>query len=159
VSILAAEHGCELLPLAEIDFSGFPADKPHIVDYKAKWDPSSFEFHHTPRRFLGSAAEPSLRDELETLSQRCWDEFQLGGYARVDFRVDPKGRPWILEINTNPCLSPDAGFQAALAQGDGTGKGQGKITFPQAIARILDDGLRRAGKLTSHPAVLKSGIA
>ena len=36
---------------------------------------------------------------------------------RVDFRVDERGRPWILEINANPCLSPDAGFAAALATG------------------------------------------
>jgi D-alanine-D-alanine ligase len=48
----------------------------------------------------------------------------------VDFRVDPSGRPWILEINTNPCLSPDAGFAAALQQAS--------IPFEQAIARILE---------------------
>jgi D-alanine-D-alanine ligase len=28
-------------------------------------------------------------------------------------RVDSSDQLWILEINANPCLSPDAGFQAA----------------------------------------------
>jgi D-alanine-D-alanine ligase len=46
----------------------------------------------------------------------CWRLFGLGGYARVDFRVDSSGRPWILEINANPCLSPDAGFLAAAGR-------------------------------------------
>ena len=45
-----------------------------------------------------------------------WMLFGLAGYARVDFRVDSAGEPWILEINTNPCLSPDAGFAAAVTQ-------------------------------------------
>ena len=36
----------------------------------------------------------------------------------MDFRVDEQSKPWILEVNANPCLSPDAGFAAALAGAD-----------------------------------------
>ena len=42
-------------------------------------------------------------------------------------------QPWVLEINTNPCLSPDAGFAAALQRAG--------VGFDQAVARILDDAL------------------
>ena len=35
---------------------------------------------------------------------------------RVDFRVTEDGLPLILEINTNPCISPDGGFAAAAEQ-------------------------------------------
>jgi D-alanine-D-alanine ligase len=63
--------------------------------------------------------------------------FQLqGGYARVDFRCDAEGRPWILEINANPCLSPDAGFAAALQQAG--------FKFDAAIERLLEDALARS---------------
>jgi len=31
----------------------------------------------------------------------------------VDFRVDQDGQPWVLEVNANPCISPDSGFVAA----------------------------------------------
>jgi D-alanine-D-alanine ligase len=34
----------------------------------------------------------------------------------VDFRVAEDGVPLILEINTNPCISPDAGFAAAAEE-------------------------------------------
>lgn len=129
VALLVADDSCEVLPLAEIDFSAFPAGMQRIVDYQAKWDDSSFAYHHTPAKFRDAATEPELHAELGRLAQRCWTIFQLGGYARVDFRIDQDGRPWILEINTNPCLSPDAGFQSALQQAG--------ISFPQGIQRIL----------------------
>ena len=57
-----------------------------------------------------------LRDALEQASKDCWSLFGLRGYARVDFRVDAEGRPFILEINPNPCLEPNAGVAAACAQ-------------------------------------------
>jgi D-alanine-D-alanine ligase len=49
----------------------------------------------------------------------------------VDFRVDVNGRPWVLEVNANPCLSPDAGFAAALKQAG--------IPFVEAVKRILGE--------------------
>ena len=62
---------------------------------------------------------PMLRCSIGcgNLAVECWRLFDLAGYARVDFRVDSRGQPWILEINANPCLSPDAGFAAALCAG------------------------------------------
>ncbi|MGE3777594.1 MAG: GNAT family N-acetyltransferase [Pirellulaceae bacterium] len=134
VSLLANDRGCEVLPLAEIDFADFPAGKVRIVDYEAKWDASSFAFHHTPRKFVTAQDEPELSAQLANLARRCWFVFELGGYVRVDFRIDADGQPWILELNTNPCLSPDAGFRAALRQGS--------VPFADAVARILQDALR-----------------
>jgi len=133
VSLLAGADGPQVLPPAEIDFSRFPADKLRIVGYDAKWSENSFEFVHTPRRFDFAAADQPLLRHLAYLARRCWSAFDIRGYARVDFRVDEAGRPWILEINANPCLSPDAGYAAALQQAG--------ISFPAAIQRILDDAL------------------
>lgn len=130
LSLLAGPAGVEVLPPAEIDFSAFPPGKPRLVGARAKWDETSFEFQHTPRRFEFPAADGALLDELARLASTCWGLFGLAGYARVDFRVDAEGRAWILEINANPCLSPDAGFAAALARAG--------IPFEQAIQRILE---------------------
>ncbi len=133
LSLMAAGDGggVEVLPPAEIDFSGFPQHKPRIVGYRAKWDSESFEYNRTPRRFDFPPQDAALLDALRSLAKQCWDAFDLRGWARVDFRVDAAGRPWILEVNTNPCLSPDAGFAAALQQAG--------ISIDQALARILAD--------------------
>lgn len=127
LSLLAGE----VLPPAEIIFEGYPADRLKIVDYSAKWASDSFEYHNTPRRFEFPQEDDALLDRLKTLAQNCWRLFGLRGYARVDFRVDSEGCPWVLEVNTNPCLSPDAGYAAALAQAG--------LDFESAVKRIIQD--------------------
>ena len=107
----------QVLPPAEIDFSHFPAGKPQVVGYRAKWSDDSFEFHHTPRCFDFPAADSLLLERLTNLAAQCWSLLGLRGYVRVDFRVDAEGDPWVLEINTNPCISHDAGFVAAARAG------------------------------------------
>ena len=140
LSVLGGPRGPDVLPPAEIIFEGYTETMPHIVDYRAKWDEAAFEYHHTPRRFDFDSTDSGLLERLKTLAQQCWHYFDLVGYARVDFRVDHEGNPWVLEINANPCLSPDAGFAAALEQAG--------IAYVDAIGRIIDDGLPpdKAGK-------------
>ena len=131
LSLLASAGAVEVLPPAEIDFSAFPPGKPRIVGYAAEWEPGSFEYESTPRSFEFAEGDGALLSELRGLARAAWEVFELRGYARVDFRVDERGRPWILEINANPCLSPDAGFAAALQHAG--------IEWSSAVRRILDD--------------------
>lgn len=134
ISLLDDGHGNpQVLPHAEILFEGFAADRPHIVGYRAKWSEDSAEYQGTPRRFDMPESDQPLLRKLTRLSTACWRLFCLRGYARIDFRVDEDGRPWILEVNANPCLSPDAGFAAALTEGG--------IGFTGAIARIINAAL------------------
>jgi D-alanine-D-alanine ligase-like ATP-grasp enzyme/GNAT superfamily N-acetyltransferase len=141
LALLAGPGGPEVLSPAEIAFVDFPADKPKIVSYKAKWDEASFEYTHTVRRFADPAADGPLLDELKRLALRCWEVFCLAGYARVDFRVDAAGKPWILEINSNPCLSPDSGFSAALEQAG--------IPFADAVERIVRAAVKEEANVSS----------
>jgi len=128
----------EVLPIPEIRFDGLPAGRPHIVDYEAKWDAGSHAYHHTPRRFGLEAREPALAAELGRLARAAWDACGLTGYARVDFRVDAAGRPLVLEVNTNPCLAPDAGFFATAVEAG--------LSFDAMIARILHAARKRVLK-------------
>jgi D-alanine-D-alanine ligase len=131
LSLLAANGDPEVLPPAEIIFSDFPEEKPKVVGYRAKWEPHSFEYIHTPRHFDFTEEDTPLLDCLRRIALRCWDLFALRGYARVDFRVDPAGNPWVLEVNTNPCLSPDAGFVATAERAG--------LNLDRVIERIVAD--------------------
>ncbi|MGC1276172.1 MAG: hypothetical protein WBC44_20915 [Planctomycetaceae bacterium] len=119
----------DVLPPAEITFDTFPPDKPRIVGYAAKWDDGSFEYHQTSRRFGFPVEDILLLDRLRNLAIDSWRVLCLRGYARIDFRVDETGRPWVIEANANPCLSPDAGYAAALANAG--------IAYEEAIRRIV----------------------
>lgn len=135
ISILSGPGGHEVLPHAEILFDGYDNSRFRIVDYAAKWDDKSYEYHHTPRCFDFPAIDKPLLTELSTIAIQCRQVFGLEGYARIDFRVDDNKRPWILEVNTNPCLSPDAGFAAAAEYAG--------LPFADVVKRILDNAISR----------------
>ncbi len=105
-----------LLPIGEMIFEKWDQSKPRIVGYAAKWHATALEYRDTSRMFGWHQREPGLKNTLEQLTRDCWNLFGLTGYARIDFRVDSKNRPFILEVNANPCLEPDAGVAAACAQ-------------------------------------------
>lgn len=117
VSMLEGKIGPEVLAVAEMRFVDFGPDEPHIVDYAAKWNTTSAAYDRTRPSFARSIADAALYDRIDHLALRCWDVFGLEGYARVDFRVDDSGQPFVLEVNANPCLSPGAGLALASAQG------------------------------------------
>ncbi len=131
VSVLAGHNGPEVMPPAEIIFHNFGADKPHIVDFKAKWEPDSFEYKNTIREFPGSNMNLVLKEKIVTTALQCWHVFGLKGYARVDMRVDDRDNPFVIEVNANPCLSPDSGMVAAVAEAG--------IPFTSVVQRIISD--------------------
>lgn len=114
VSLLEIDGRPQVFPPAEMTFVDYPAGKPRLLGYTAKWTRESFEYQNTVRRF--DTVETALAQRLSRLSLEAWRCFELGGYARVDFRLDGGGEPWILEVNANPCLSPDAGYVAAAGK-------------------------------------------
>lgn len=130
ISMLESEAGPQILPMAEMVFESWPPDRPRIVGYTAKWDNGSFESKQTVRRFGVETMEPALAAKLKSACIRCWDIFELTGYARVDFRVSADGEPLVLEVNTNPGIAPDAGIVAAAERAG--------MDYDDLIANILD---------------------
>jgi len=135
VSILEGPAGLEALPVVEIDFSKFGADRPKVYGYQAKWQPGTFEYDHAKRILHRDESDPLLA-RLKDLGTEACRLLGVRGYARVDFRVDAGGSPFILEVNTNPCLTDDASFTAAAEAGG--------YTPAEMIDRILAAALRSA---------------
>ncbi len=136
LAVLDGPDGPEVLPPAEIRFLAGA----RIVGYAAKWDEESDEAAATPRWIeFGSEDEPLLA-EMRRLALVCWHLFGLRGYARVDFRLDPEGKPFVLEVNANPCLTPGAGFATAAARAG--------MSFAAVVDRILSTPNRPPGALS-----------
>lgn len=131
ISILAGEKGPEVLPPAEIVFVNYGDKKPRIVDFKAKWETGSFEYVNTVRQFPGGNLNPGLAKSLKDVTSSCWNLFGLKGYARVDIRTDSNDKVFVIEINANPCISPDSGFVAAVKEAG--------YPFIDVIQRIIND--------------------
>jgi D-alanine-D-alanine ligase len=148
--------GHTALPIAEIDFSSMPKGLWPIVTYRSKWDTGSAEdLGSVPR----CPAQLSSRNanEVRRVALEAWQLVGGHGYGRVDMRLDADGRPWILEVNSNPDIAPDAGL-ARMARTAG-------IEYPTlvrticelAIARkreqqLIPDGWALAQQLSGMPA-------
>ena len=113
VSVLEHNGKAEVIAIAEIDFSAFEKDQPRIVDYSAKWHPDSFGFNNTPR-VLPAPISKRAAKLVEKYALAAWETIGCVDYARVDFRMDGEENPFVLEVNPNPDISPDAGFAAAV---------------------------------------------
>ncbi|MFL7795242.1 MAG: D-alanine--D-alanine ligase [Anaerolineae bacterium] len=99
----------QVLPLAEIDFGAFDDPYTCIVSFAAKWEEASFEYHHTPA--LCPAVVDGESEQRIINAARCaWRALGCRGYARVDMRLGTDGIPYVVEVNCNPDLSPEAGF-------------------------------------------------
>ncbi|HNQ86521.1 MAG TPA: D-alanine--D-alanine ligase [Deltaproteobacteria bacterium] len=122
--------GAQVLPPSEITFD-YADHMPRIVDYKAKWIEGTPEYEGTERVLDFPPEDAPLLERLDELALKCWQCFDLKGYARVDVRVDDQKNPWVLEINANPCISPNGGFWAASLKAG--------VPFNDMIARIVKD--------------------
>lgn len=107
----------EVLPLYEIDFSDFDDPRAQIVSFAAKWEAGTFEYNHTPG-ICPARVSPALGACITKTALSAWQALDCQGYARVDIRVDEHEIPYVIEVNCNPDLSPEAGFyQAARRAG------------------------------------------
>jgi D-alanine-D-alanine ligase len=133
VSILGEGESSTVMPLAEIDYSEFPAG-PRLITYAAKWVEESAEC-----RGSKPVAARDLDDEtagrVREVALGAYRTLGLRDYGRVDLRLDPSGAPFVLDVNSNPDISPDAGLAKAAARGG--------LSYPQLIARVVEGALAR----------------
>jgi D-alanine-D-alanine ligase len=103
-----------VLPVAEIEFIASDLAYWPIVTYDAKWKPGTAEYEATPPAYPARNVSPKLRGRLERLAKQAFRLLGCRDYARVDFRLKPPLKPYILEVNPNPDYSPVAGLAGGL---------------------------------------------
>ena len=119
------------LPIVEVLYQDYPDDKPKILAQAAKWQPDSFEYKHTSYRYIDDYNDIHVKMLLHTAC--CIRMFDLSGWGRIDFRVDNAGTTYIIDINANCFLAPDAWWAGSLEHAG--------IPFDTAIQQIMDKAL------------------
>jgi len=123
----------EALPVIELDFSGFPPDRPRIASWAAKWGEdgsgSGAEYAGT-RSIFPTDLDDELADRMQRVAVAAFQALRLRDYARIDLRVTTSGEIYVIEVNPNCYLERESEFARAARQG-GT-------EYETLIARIVD---------------------
>jgi D-alanine-D-alanine ligase len=124
-----------VLPVWELKFTNMAGTRliatemaKHNLDYQERRG-----VVHGPAENLPAPLVTRIRRMVATVCETL----ELGGYARVDFRLSNDGTPYFIEANPNPEIASSQEFAYAAAH-DG-------LSYPQLLDRILELGLERAG--------------
>lgn len=132
------DREAQVLPVSEIDFSGMPDDEPRIVSYRAKWDEES-EVCRGTVPICPADIPARMQNRIRQIALRSCRILECRDYARVDMRTDACGNIYVLEVNPNPDLSPQAGFaRAARVAG---------LTYTDVVSCITQSALERGAKI------------
>jgi D-alanine-D-alanine ligase len=130
------------LPLSQIQFGESFAHRPKILSYKAKWDVDSVEFAQTPS--VPAVLEAKLQQRCIEVAMAAFEALGCRDYGRVDLRIDAAGQPFVIEVNPNCDLHPQAGFAKAAATGG--------IGYSQLARCLIELALeRRHGNQSDYP--------
>jgi D-alanine-D-alanine ligase len=141
-----------VLPLQEIDFSNLPPDQPRIVSYDAKWRVGSVEDLGT-QPVMHPDLPPAQAARLRKAATEACRAVGVRDYGRVDIRLSHSGIPYVIDVNPNCDLSPDAGY-ARAAQSVG-------IDYPALVRLLVRYALRRRKVVAGarEPRAASSGEA
>jgi D-alanine-D-alanine ligase len=126
--------GEEVLPISEINFGAMPRGKWRIVTYQSKWLTGSEEDVGTMPQ-CPADLPPKLAADVRRIALAAWRLVGGHGYGRVDMRIDSAGKPWILEVNANPDIAPDAGLPRMASVAG--------IEYPALVRSMCEFGLDR----------------
>ena len=122
-----------VLPPGEIQFDGLPPGHPHILTFAAKWDPESVECTGTVP--VPAVLRPHELRRVAAIGRRAFEVLGLRDYGRVDVRLDPRGVPYVIDVNPNCDLSMGGGFSLAA--------GRAGLSYAAFVWEILRSALRR----------------
>ena len=124
-----------LLGTADGSVAGLPAVEivapDGFYDFSAKYEKGRTQY-------LCPAPLPAaVSRDIKQLAIRTYQALGCNGAARVDFRITPKGKPYVLEINTVPGMTETSLLPMAA--------GKAGLSYDALTEQILQSALRRAG--------------
>ena len=132
VSLLGRQAEAPLvLPAVEIVAPG------GFYDFSAKYEKGRTQY------LCPAPLSATITKQIAALALRTYEVLGCAGAARVDFRITPRGRPYVLEINTVPGMTETSLLPMAAAQAG--------IGYEELTERILESAVAKM-KGTEHAA-------
>ncbi len=128
-------------PPIEIDFSGLPAGKPHVMDAKAKWDKDSVEYKGT--KVVVADLPDELRARLQKVALDAYRALRVRDYGRIDMRLTQDGQVYVIEVN--------ASCELGKANEFATGAAAAGIDYVALVNRIAEEALKRRHARVPEP--------
>src|SRR3990172_332220 len=126
----------EALPLVELDLSRLPEGTPKIAGSEVKWEKDSEAYRKT-RSHIAEELDEETAEHLKQTAVAAYQAPQLRDYGRIDMRLTPAGKNYVLEANPNPWLSSGAEFAMAA-------KKSGR-SYAELMQDIVDLAMERYG--------------
>lgn len=147
---LLGERRPRVLPPMEVAFLN-PSERP-VYDYECKQDWQRFVRYEVPANVT--------KEELRAIERTCRTTFTTLGcrdVARIDIRLTPTGKVYVIEVNPLPGLTPDYSDLCLIANGTG-------MDYRTLIGDILSGAIKRwrekqgdtAPRVEEQPAALES---
>jgi D-alanine-D-alanine ligase len=133
---LLGERRPRVLPPMEVAFLN-PSERP-VYDYECKQDWQRFVRYQVPATVT--------KEELRAIERACRTTFTTLGcrdVARVDLRLTPTGKVYVIEVNPLPGLTPDYSDLCLIANGTG-------MDYRTLIGDILSGAIKRWRERQDH---------
>ena len=105
----------EALPLVELDLSKLPDGMPKIAGYEVKFDVNTEAYRVTKSAPARDLDEDTV-NRVHEAALCVFRALRLRDYGRIDMRLAPDGRVYVIEANPNPWLDPAAEFAMAAKE-------------------------------------------
>jgi len=127
-----------VLPVLEIDFSGFPPELGRVLGQKAKSAFDDSSNYKCPAKI-----DEELRRRIEAHAKASFKALNCLDWARLDYRLDVDGELYFLEVNTLPGIDYDV-VEDELSFYPMMWVAAGK-TYDDMVREVIQAALRRYG--------------
>ena len=97
-------HRLQVFPVWELSFTKRVGEVRPIATGRVKWN-TKYQKRHGVTTGEAKDLPEGKREAIQHLCKRVYRILGLSGYARLDLRLDPDGKIYVLEANPNPQLA------------------------------------------------------
>lgn len=115
------------LPIWELKFENAENPEKEIYSSRAKWN----EKYRDRKGITNGVAklDKTTENKIIRTCKKVYQVLELSGYARVDLRLTPQNKIYILEVNPNPNVAMDDEFAKSAAYQ--------KISYKELIENVI----------------------